>query len=181
MKTLGVFLKSGFSKKTLALGVLAGMTALPALAWTRTDLMDVTAIVRGTCLIDSVGTMDFGTLDYGGADTIASAAVQFRCVNGINYIIYADNGGNGDRSMDDGGTNILQYELYSDAAATAVLETSNTGTNAINGAGAGMAPANAITETLYGKVLATDVDTLADVVTTDTTLTDQVTVTLEYN
>lgn len=148
---------------------------------TREGDMEVTASVRGTCLLNNVGDMPFGILDYradeGSAE--ASAVVQLRCVSGINYHLYADMGARGDRTLEGDG-HTLAYELYTDSGYSTVLGTNATG-NTISGTGAGMDAGAAVDRTIYGRILGADINTLANNLADEVSLSDTVVVTLEFN
>ncbi len=149
---------------------------------TRTGDMEVTAQVRGTCLINSVGDMPFGLLDYRASEAPAdaTAVVQLRCVTGINYDIYANMGLRNDRTLSDGGTNTLAYELYTDSGYSTVLGTDTTG-GTISGSGAGMGAGAAVDQTIYGRILGADINALANSLADEVSLSDTVVVTLEFN
>lgn len=148
---------------------------------TRTGDMEVTAQVRGTCLINSVGDMPFGLLDYRASEAPAdaTAVVQLRCVNNINYHLYADMGARGNRTLEGDG-HTLAYELYTDSGYSTVLGTDTTG-GTISGSGAGMGIPNMIERTIYGRILGADINALANSLADEVSLSDTVVVTLEFN
>lgn len=170
---------------TTKLLLIASATALlmasAAHAGTRTGDMVVTAQVQGTCLLNNVGDMPFGLLDYRASEAPAdaTAVVQLRCVTGVNYDIYANMGMNGNRVLSDG-TNNLDYELYTDSSYSTVMGTDATG-GTISGIGAGMGAGAVVDQTIYGRILGTDINTLANSLADVVTLTDTVMVTLEFN
>ncbi|MBN1335191.1 MAG: spore coat protein U domain-containing protein [Deltaproteobacteria bacterium] len=86
--------------------------ALPAMADTETGTLNVTASVPGTCTIGDA-TLAFGS--YTGAELDASTDFTVACTGGIEWDWIGLDGTIGSRTMDDGGTETLAYELYTDS------------------------------------------------------------------
>ena len=114
-----------------------------------TGTLNVTANVAPSCLLNSVGTMAFGTLNQ-AADNNAQADISWVCTVGYNTTIELDGGGSGSiaaRAM--GGAGTLPYQLYTDSARTIVFGDGGTGTAVpVSGVGYG-SPG---TVTVYGQV-----------------------------
>lgn len=94
--------------------------------------LEVSASVKATCYIDTVGPVDFGTFDANAtfANQLKTANVKVVCP-GQDYNVTADKGENG-TSPDDrklkvtGGTATLSYQLYtSNSYATVWSEAIN--------------------------------------------------------
>lgn len=89
-----------------------------ALAATATDNMAVSASVIDSCLV-TAGNLDFGDVDViANANDDTTATIDVTCSNGTSFDIGLDYGGNedtGQRRMDDGSSNYLLYDVYSDA------------------------------------------------------------------
>ena len=89
-----------------------------AIAATVTSNFNVIANAVGNCRITTAAsTVDFGTYDPTDTnpDNDGSGSVQFRCTKGTTYWTYIT----GVRQMS-GGAEILNFELYSDAARTTI-------------------------------------------------------------
>jgi spore coat protein U-like protein len=146
-------------------------------AGTDTDTLIVTATVAAVCQIDTVDQLDFGTISpSAGANYDAQANITWRCTTGTVADIDLDGGSSGDinaRAMD-GTTETLPYQLYTDATRLQVWGDGGTGDD-VDVIGAGMGVPNAVTTTVYGRVLDTDVAGLAP-----DTFNDAVTVTINF-
>jgi spore coat protein U-like protein len=115
--------------------------------------MTVTANVAAACQLTAVPTIAFGALNP-TANNDAQGDITWVCTNGFNSQIQLGAGGStqiNNRAM--GGAGTLPYQLYTDAARTALFGDGSTG-NAVNVAGQGYAlPQNV---TVYGRVLQAD-------------------------
>ncbi|MBT8440913.1 MAG: spore coat U domain-containing protein [Gammaproteobacteria bacterium] len=141
-------------RKALSLLVLGG--CLVQFNTASAAPMNITATVDEVCELGTLGDVAFGNLTPGGGvDGTANGSVEWRCSNGTNADIAIDNGSNGDRSMDHATTaSTLSYQLFTNAARTVVW--SDTGADVgVTGTGIG---AGFATETVYGRVLSTDID-----------------------
>ena len=136
---------------TLAIGSLVAVSAwwLPAQAQVTqsTGELEVRLLVNASCDISGSTSGGLGTavLDFGTATLLQSAidadtgtsgtdALEVLCNPGVAYTLTFDAGQNAtqiaDRAMKrEGGTELVSYQLYSDAARSNVLNTlSGTGT-----------------------------------------------------
>ena len=112
----------------------------------------VSASVAANCLV-SANPLSFGAYDPLSANDTAplDAAGTFtvRCTKGVSADIGLDEGENfasGSRHMSDGGTELLAYDLYTDASRTAVWDNAGNRVNYV-------APnRSAYTLTVYGRV-----------------------------
>ena len=79
----------------------------------------VNANVVPTCTIEAVG-IDFG--DYGGLVVEANGSVNVTCIVELEYQVALDIGLNGTlgRQMSDGGSNLLNYEIYQDDTVSVI-------------------------------------------------------------
>lgn len=107
-------------KKLIAIAMFFAVTlsAAAVLAATDTGTLEVRANVIGTCRVITPATdVDFG--NYDPTDPVANTSGQgdftFRCTRGTAYGTYIVR----NNQMTDGGTEILNYELYTDAGRTA--------------------------------------------------------------
>ncbi|MGU7841262.1 Csu type fimbrial protein [Burkholderia sp. AW33-5] len=130
----------------VAVAVSAGQTS---------TTFGVSATVNATCLIDSAGALTFPAYTPGTGDQSAQSAITVRCTNGTNFNIglnagMASGATVGNRIMTSG-SNQLNYSLYQDSGRTVVWGNTPP-TDTVNGTGQGMAMAQAITKTVYGKV-----------------------------
>ena len=142
-------------KSLISLRRASGL-ALIAAAWAGTAGADdtanmtVTANVAPSCQLTTVDTLGFGTLDP-TSDNDAQADITWVCTSGFNTTIELDGGSSGDltaRTM--GGSGILPYQLFRDAARTEVFGDGSAGsfTTPVSGTGYG----NPDTVTVYGRV-----------------------------
>lgn len=144
---------------------LCGMQARAA---TATGSMLVSATVLSTCLV-AVLPMAFGNYDTTQND--AQADVTVTCTGTTPWTLDIDGGGSGSisaREMTDGGSESLDYQLYTDAGRTTVFGDGATGDTA-TGTGSGLPQ----TVTVYGRVPASQFPAAG-------AYTDTVTVTLTY-
>lgn len=146
-------------------------------AGTDTDTLNVTATVAAVCRIDSVDLLDFGTISPSAQPNHdAQANITWRCTTGTAADIDLDGGTSGDinaRAMD-GTTETLPYQLYTDAARLQIWGDGGTGDD-VDVIGAGMGVPNAVTTTIHGRVLDSDVAGLEP-----DTFNDAVTVTINF-
>lgn len=110
-----------FSATILAIGF-----ALPASAQSPQSAdLPVLANVIESCVLAIGAPVDFGNYDPTSltADDDGQGRLDVTCTQGTAIDIALDNGGNGARLMDDGAGQLLDYELFSDAARSAVWGT----------------------------------------------------------
>ena len=99
-------------------------------AATATANLSVTAAVVANCTI-SAGTVAFGTYDPVAANDStpldATGTVTVRCTRNTSSMVGLGPGAHfsGGRRMNDGATEYLSYELYSDPARTSVWDETN--------------------------------------------------------
>jgi len=107
-------------RSAIALAVASALAAAPQVlqAATATGTLNVSAQVAPVCEIVSTADVAFGTLDP-TADNDASGTINWQCTTGTTAEVTLDGGSSGDtanRLMNDGGTNTLSYQLYTDVA-----------------------------------------------------------------
>jgi spore coat protein U-like protein len=119
------------------------LSATAVLAATETSPLSVFAQVVTRCRIDSVTNLDFLTYDPTDSvdDDDGVGDVTFRCTKNTAYEIYIA----GVRTMTDG-TDILNFELYQDAARTTVWPS---GLPGVSGVSANNSP---VTQGIYGRI-----------------------------
>jgi spore coat protein U-like protein len=161
------------NKISLAI-VAAGLTvAGSSLAATTSSTFQVTANVVAQCNI-SAANLGFGPVDPLGGNVDASSALTVKCTKNSAYTVGLDAGTTtgatiAARKMANG-VDIMNYNLYTDAARASVWG-NTTGTWA-SGTGAGMGTAQTLT--VYGRV-PTGQTNLAVGSYTETTITATVT------
>ena len=138
----------------LAAGVLLAFAGA-AQAATKTASFTVSATVGKNCTI-SAANLALGEF-VGDNNLTAQSDITVRCTNGTAYSIALDDGVTGSyagRRMVGPGGNFLVYNLYTDNTYGAVWGDDTGTTDVVGGAGTGMA--NALSETVYGRLLAAD-------------------------
>jgi spore coat protein U-like protein len=132
-------------------------------AGTKTNILQVTATVIASCNINSVTDINFGNYDpISSVPTDAAGSVILQCAKDTAYKTYII----GTRSMT-GGSDTLNFDLYSDAGRTMTFPSDNSGsaTNAPD--------INPITKIIYGRIPAQQNVGVAN-------YTRMLTVTIEY-
>jgi spore coat protein U-like protein len=159
----------------IAAGILLALAG-SAHAASKTTTFTVSATVAANCLV-SASNLNFGSFD-GTADVTATSDIDVRCTTGSPYTLKLDagNGTFGQRLLSAGGSETLQYNLFSDAALTAVWGDGTASTSTVSGFGNGLGVSKQITHTVYGEVPASASN--QDV--PEGTYTDTITVTVEY-
>lgn len=111
-------------------------------AATKTNILQVTATVIASCNINSVTDIAFGNYDpISSVPTDATGSVILQCAKDTAYKTYIV----GTRAMT-GGSDTLNFDLYSDAGRTTTFPSDNSGT-------ATNAPdINPITKIIYGRI-----------------------------
>jgi spore coat protein U-like protein len=138
----------------IAAGVLLALAGA-AQAATKTASFTVSASVGKNCTI-SAANLALGEF-VGDNNLTAQSDITVRCTNGTAYSIALDDGVTGSyagRRMVGPGGNFLVYNLYTDGTYGAVWGDDTGTTDVVGGSGTGMA--NALTETVYGRLLAVD-------------------------
>ncbi len=139
--------------------------SVSAMAATQTATLNVTATAVGNCRITGTTNVAFGNYDpTDPADNIAGqGSMTFRCTKGTTYWLYIV----GTRTMASGGEN-LNFELYTDAARTAVFSAVKTG------GGTSSPNITPQTQNIYGRI------TAGQDVTAGLAFTQTLTATVEY-
>ncbi len=138
----------------IAAGVLLALAGA-AQAATKTASFTVSATVGKNCTI-SAANLALGEF-VGDNNLTAQSDITVRCTAGTVYSIALDDGVTGSyagRRMVGPGGNFLVYNLYTDNTYGAVWGDDTGTTDVVGGSGTGMA--NALTETVYGRLLAAD-------------------------
>jgi spore coat protein U-like protein len=138
----------------LAAGVLLALAGA-AQAATKTASFTVSATVGKNCTI-SAANLALGEF-VGDNNLTAQSDITVRCTNGTAFSIALDDGVTGTyagRRMVGPGGNSLVYNLYTDNTYAAVWGDDTGTTDVVGGSGTGMA--NALTRTVYGRLLAAD-------------------------
>jgi len=142
-------------KATLIL-VLPVVFGSAATAATKTTSFNVTASVADVCVIDSAGDLAFGPYDpSSGAPLDQTSDIVLRCTNGTPYTVDLSKGNASSyspRQMDDGGSNTLDYNLYSDSGHSTIWGDGSGGSSDVSDSGDGMASGNEKTHTVYGRI-----------------------------
>lgn len=159
---------------TLTAGVLS---AGAANALTATNTFQVTATVQATCST-SAGTLAFGNYTPGAGPVTGTTTLSVRCTKNTPYTVFLNAGttagGTLAQRLMASGTNTLQYNLYTTAAATTVFGDTTGGTGQGAGTGAGVATANTLT--VFGVLP----DSAANQAAVPGAYTDTVTITVNY-
>lgn len=139
----------------LAAGVLLALAGA-AQAATKTASFTVSASVGKNCTI-SAANLALGEF-VGDNDLTAESDITVRCTSGTAFSIALDQGVTGTyaagRRMVGPGGDFLVYNLYTDDTYAAVWGDNTGDTDVVGGSGTGMA--NALTSTVYGRLLAAD-------------------------
>lgn len=136
---------STLTKPVLLFALLAAIPSAASAATATTSFI-VSATVAETCTV-SAAALDFGSYAVASASA-ATTTVTVTCTNGTTYHVALDDGGNftTTRRMVSGGTNFLEYELYTDAGHA--TRWGSTDLTDVDGTGDGSAQAL----TVYGLV-----------------------------
>ena len=138
----------------IAAGIMLAVAGT-AQAVTKQTTFQVSATVTTNCVIGA-NNMLLGAFD-GTNDLASTSDITVRCTNGTAYSIALDDGVTGSyagRRMVGPGGNSLVYNLYTDNTYAAVWGDDTGTTDVVGGSGTGMA--NALTRTVYGRLLAAD-------------------------
>jgi spore coat protein U-like protein len=140
----------------IAAGVLLAVSGA-AQAATKTASFTVSASVGKNCVI-SAGNLALGEF-VGDNDLTAQSDISVRCTTGTGFSIALNAGNTGSftgRRMVGPGGDFLVYNLYTADTYGAVWGDDSGTTDVVGGTGAGMALANQLTRTVYGRLLAVD-------------------------
>lgn len=134
----------------IAAGVLLAVAGT-AHAVTKSTTFQVTANVSQNCVI---GAAPLAFSSFNGTNDLAnSSPISVYCTSGTAFNVGLNGGLNPSgalRRMAGPGTDLLAYNLYTTGTYNTVWDSTNT----VSGTGAGMT--NAVTLTVYGRVLASD-------------------------
>jgi spore coat protein U-like protein len=158
-----------------AAGALLGLAATGQAAQV-TSSFNVYAGVQKNCLIQAQD-MDFGYYN-GTAELTAASAIAVRCSDGTPFSIALDGGstsGDPDARLLSDGTNVLEYNLYTDAVHTTVWGDGTAGV-VVSDTGTGLDVAETITKTVYGLLP----NTTANQNSPEGNFSDTITVTVTY-
>ena len=160
---------------TVALFGAAGSAS----AGTATTTFTVTATVNTNCKV-SAAPITFNYTPGLGDVTNSSPTVTVNCTKGTAFHTELTAGTTGgstiaQRLLNDGAGDKLQYNLYRDAGLTLVWGMTD-GTDTVDGVGAGMGVAQAVSQTVYGQVI----DSAANQLEPPGTYSDTITVNVTY-
>jgi spore coat protein U-like protein len=139
----------------LAAGVLLAFAGAAQAVSTKTATFTVNASVGKNCVI-SAGDINFVDPFVGDNNLTAAGDIEVRCTLGTAYSIELSAGSSGDfagREMVRG-TDVLVYNLHTDNTYGTVWGDGSGTTDIVSDVGEGMAPANAISHTVYAQLLA---------------------------
>jgi spore coat protein U-like protein len=131
---------------------VASLAAKPLHAATATTTFQVRITIQASCIINSAGTLDFGTNGVLAANVDASSTLSVQCTASTPYTISLDPGtGSGAtvavRKMTGPASATINYSLYQDGARSLVWgQTISTDTVAGTGTG------SAQSYTVFGRV-----------------------------
>jgi spore coat protein U-like protein len=137
----------------LAAGLLTiALAATPASAATTSTTLNVSATVTANCTVSS-SALAFGAVNpLSGSDVDASGGITVTCTNGTAWTAAAGVGAGSGASFASrrmtAGANLLNYNLYTDAARTSVWGDGTGSTAQFSNSGSGVAQA----VTVYGRV-----------------------------
>ena len=132
--------------------LLVAATATPAFAATTSTTLNVSATVTANCTVSS-SALAFGSVNpLSGSNVDGTGGITVTCTNGTGWTAAAGVGsGSGatfaSRRMT-AGANLLNYNLYTDAARTTVWGDGSGSTAMFSNSGTGVAQA----VTVYGRV-----------------------------
>jgi len=137
----------------IRLGGLAGLTLLggAAQAATTSSTFSVQLAITAQCVINSTATLNFGSNGVINANIDQTANMVIQCTNTTPYKIGLNEGAGGGttttRLMTGGGSDTVQYKLFTDAGHTTNWG-NDTAADTKNATGNGAAQ----THTIYGRV-----------------------------
>lgn len=147
-----------------------------AQAANKTTSFNVSASVASNCFV-SATNMAFGPYTA-AAQLTGTSGVSVRCTNGLGYTVKLGTGGGSyaTRLLSDGGSNTLQYNLFTSAANTSIWGDGTSSTVTVAGTGSGLAAGSAVTHTVYGTLP----DNAANQAVPVGSYNDSIQVTVEY-
>jgi spore coat protein U-like protein len=135
----------------IAAGILLAVTGAAQAANKQTTFL-VTANVASVCLV-SATDLDFGAFDA-SADLTGSSSVNVRCTNGTGYTVQLGTGAGSfaQRTMSDGGSGILNYNLYTSTGYTTIWGDGTLSTSTLGGTGTGLSALKEVSYSVEGKL-----------------------------
>jgi spore coat protein U-like protein len=131
----------------------------------------VKARVEAVCAV-TASDLDFGAYNSGGAQLLGTTVLQSTCTPGTTYNVALNKGTTSGGTINQrkmaSGSNTLNYQLYSDAAHSAIWG-ETVGTDTVVGSGTGLAQ----NHTVYGSIPAAQLVPAGN-------YTDTITVTVSY-
>lgn len=116
------------NKSLVSLVMLASLATAPALAASANAPMSVRATIIPVCALTNVGTLPFSTFTNLDTNVTARTEIILDCAERVPYSIEVGAGQNsldGQRRMSSNYADYLTYNLYTDAARTKPITTSN--------------------------------------------------------
>lgn len=168
-------------KIVLVLAGAAGLAAAAgnAVAATTTTTFAVTATVNANCLV-AANALNFATYAPGGGDLDVNTTLTVRCTKNTAYTVALNAGstvgGALSQRLMGNGSDTLQYNLFTTSARDTIWGDGTSSTATVPGTGAGLGVPNAITHTVYGRL----VDSAANQAVSAGSYADTVTVTVTY-
>ena len=157
----------------IAATMALSLVSVAAVAATTTATFQVSATVAAACTV-SASPMNFGSFSSLTSVVDTTTSVTVNCVSGTTWLAGIDLGTGAGASLASrkltGGANILDYNIFRDAARTQVMGGFVTGGNVLGGTGTGL---NDV-QTLYGRIPANATTPPAG------TYTDLITVTVQF-
>lgn len=121
-------------------------------AATETSTFTVSATVTDVCQNLTSNDINFGNYNpLSASNNDATGDIHVTCTNNTNYSVALSSGGSGSystRQLSDGGSNTLNYNLYTSSAYNSVWGDGTASSNTINQTGSG----NQDTITVYGRI-----------------------------
>lgn len=140
------------SALTGVLSILSVTFANAVNAATETTSFTVSATVSDTCQSLTADNISFGSYNpLSGSNTDATGNIQITCTNNTSYSVALSAGGSGSystRQLSDGGSNTLNYNLYTSSAYTSVWGDGTASSNTVDQTGSGSQD----TMTVYGRI-----------------------------
>ncbi len=104
--------------------------SLHLFAGTTSATINVSANVASSCKFTGVNELFFGSYDFGATSPLdVTGQANLSCTKGTSVVLSLNNGVNASgpqRRMTDGSGNLLNYQIYTTAARTAIWNTTNT-------------------------------------------------------
>lgn len=136
----------------IAAGILLATAGGAQAASPVTTTFNVSATVAGNCLV-SATDLAFGNYTA-VADVTGSSSVKVRCTNGTGYVVKLSSGAGSfaQRTMSNGGSGLLNYNLYTSNSYASIWGDGSSSTAVVNGSGTGLSALGEATFGVYGKL-----------------------------